>query len=199
MWRKSSVRASSAPHTSPERIFSVTSQLQTFCLTVRAYLNTQKYGLFCSLGLGKQATFRDANINMILTNDGWGASTKIPYSWRITIDYPDLAVHLIGRAAREICFNESDELPRSGNWRIVNTPEFLRLFLRLHSQGNQWTVGSRNVDCFLRLLISENEHVCQMMVSIIIKKQTNKQTKNINKKYLKLQVLDDQINSGSWR
>ena len=38
-------------------IFSVSSQsrcpfsasLQAFCLTVRAYLNTQKYGLFCSL------------------------------------------------------------------------------------------------------------------------------------------------------
>ena len=168
MWRKSSVRASSAPHT-PRSVFSsVTSQLQTFCLTIRAYLNNQKYGLICSQGLGKQATFRDANINMILANDGWGTSAKIPYSWRITIDYPDLAVHLIGRTAREICFNESDELPRSGKWRIVNTPEFLRLFLRLHSQGNQWIVGSRNVDCFLRLLISENEHVCQMMVSIII-------------------------------
>ena len=38
-------------------IFSVSSQsrslfsasFQTFCLTTRAYLNTQKYGLFCSL------------------------------------------------------------------------------------------------------------------------------------------------------
>ena len=32
---------------------------QTFCLTARAYLNTQKYGLFCSLsihGLKKQVT-----------------------------------------------------------------------------------------------------------------------------------------------
>ena len=174
------LRASSAPQTPLGRIFNVSSQsrspfsasLQAFCLTVRAYLNNQKYGLICSLGLGKQATFRDANnISMsILANDGWGTSTKIPCSWRITIDYPDLAVHLIGRAARKICFNESDALPRSGKWRIINMPEFLRLFLRLHSQANQWTVGSRNVDCFLRLLI-----VCQMMVSIL-KKQTNKQT-----------------------
>ena len=39
------------------RIFSVSPQsrslfsasFQTFCLTARAYLNTQKYGLFCSL------------------------------------------------------------------------------------------------------------------------------------------------------
>ena len=57
-------------------------------------------------------------------------------------------------------------------------PEFLRLFLIPYSQRNQWTVGSRNVDCFLRLLVSENEHVCQMMVSIIkTNKQTNEQTK----------------------
>ena len=40
-----------------KRIFSVSPQyrslfsasLQAFCLTVCAYLNTQKYGLFCSL------------------------------------------------------------------------------------------------------------------------------------------------------
>ena len=141
VWCKSSVRASGAPHTPPERIFSVTSQLQTFCLNVRAYLNNQKYGLICSLGLGKQATFRDANISVIPANDSWGTSTKIPYSWRITIDYPDLAVHLIGRAAREICFNESDALPKSGKWRIINMPEFLRFsssdFIRRETSG-QW-------------------------------------------------------------
>ena len=28
---------------------SVSASFQTFCLTARAYLNTQKYGLFCSL------------------------------------------------------------------------------------------------------------------------------------------------------
>ena len=49
--RTRSARASHA------RIFSASSQsrslvstsFQTFCLTIRAYLNTQKYGLFCSL------------------------------------------------------------------------------------------------------------------------------------------------------
>ena len=30
-----------------EPLFS--ASFQTFCLTARAYLNTQKYGLFCSL------------------------------------------------------------------------------------------------------------------------------------------------------
>ena len=31
-------------------LFSASFQsFQTFCLTARAYLNTQKYGLFCSL------------------------------------------------------------------------------------------------------------------------------------------------------
>ena len=47
-------RSSRASHA---HIFSVSPQsrslfsasFQTFCLTVRAYLNTQKYGLFCSL------------------------------------------------------------------------------------------------------------------------------------------------------
>ena len=30
------------------------ASFQTFCLTARAYLNTPKYGLFCSLLLGQQ-------------------------------------------------------------------------------------------------------------------------------------------------
>ena len=40
-WRKSLTRAKCA---------SLTRSLQTCLLTARAYLNTQKYGLFCSLG-----------------------------------------------------------------------------------------------------------------------------------------------------
>ena len=56
-WRKSIARAKRARLTCPRRIFSVSPQslsmfsasFQTFCLTARPYLNTQKYGLFCSL------------------------------------------------------------------------------------------------------------------------------------------------------
>ena len=64
-WRKSLTRARRASLTRPtgvwgerkKTIFSVSPQsrslfsasFQTFCLTARAYLNTQKYGLFCSL------------------------------------------------------------------------------------------------------------------------------------------------------
>ena len=60
-----SARSAREPHTpvgcvrreKKNRIFSVspqsrslfTASFQTFCLTARAYLNTQKYGLFCSL------------------------------------------------------------------------------------------------------------------------------------------------------
>ena len=52
------------------RIFSVSPQshslfsasLQTFCLTGRASLNTQKYGLFCSLPEAPLVS---------LTGDGW--------------------------------------------------------------------------------------------------------------------------------
>ena len=158
------------------RIFSVSSQsrspfsasLQSFCLTVRAYLNTQKYGLFCSLSLRKQAAFRDATISVIPANDGSGTSTEIPHSWRI-----NYRLSRSGSAFDWSC--------RAGNLfqRIGRTTQIWKVtyhqyagisalqFLRLHSRRNQWTVGSRNVDCFLMLLVSENEHVCQMMVSII--------------------------------
>ena len=52
-WRKSLTRAKRASLTRPRvslqsrSLFS--ASFQTFCLTARAYLNTQKYGLFCSL------------------------------------------------------------------------------------------------------------------------------------------------------
>ena len=58
-WVKPGVRILRAlrARASHVRIFSASSQsrslvsasFQTFCLTTRAYLNTQKYGLFCSL------------------------------------------------------------------------------------------------------------------------------------------------------
>ena len=72
-WRKSLTREAREPHTpygrvrreKKNRIFSVSPQsrslfsasFQTFCLTARAYLNTQKYGLFCSLDWLKMAHF----------------------------------------------------------------------------------------------------------------------------------------------
>ena len=41
-WRKSLT-------VSPQSCSVFSASFQTFCLTARAYLNTQKYGLFCSL------------------------------------------------------------------------------------------------------------------------------------------------------
>ena len=169
------------------RIFSVSFQsrspfsasLQSFCLTVRVYLNTQNYGLFCSLSLRKQAAFRDATISLSFpANDGSGMCTEIPHSWRI-----NYRLSRSGSAFDWSC--------RAGNLfqRIGRTTQMWKVtyhqyagisalqFLRLHSRRNQRTVESRNVDCFLMLLVSENEHVCQMMVSII-----KKANKNINKK-----------------
>ena len=54
---------------------------------------------------------------------------EIPY-WRRVITQIWVAL-LIGRAAREICFNQSESLPRSGWWRVISI-EFLRSFLRRH-------------------------------------------------------------------
>ena len=36
---------------SPQSLSLFSASFQTFCLTARAYLNAQKYGLFCSLAL----------------------------------------------------------------------------------------------------------------------------------------------------
>ena len=56
-WEKRVIRTNITYAKRTVRIFSVSPQsrslfsasLQTFCLTARAYLNMQKYGLFCSL------------------------------------------------------------------------------------------------------------------------------------------------------
>ena len=47
-WRKSLTRARRAS-LSPQSHSLFSASFQIFCLTARAYLNTQKYGLFCSL------------------------------------------------------------------------------------------------------------------------------------------------------
>ena len=56
---------------------------------------------------------------------------------------------LIGHAAGEICFNQSEIPPRSRYWRVISM-EFLRSFLRRHFAGKP-VVSSRNVLSFLRL------------------------------------------------
>ena len=45
-------------------------------------------------------------------NDVWGTTAAIPYWWRITTQI--WVVLLIGRAAGEICLNQSETQPRSG-------------------------------------------------------------------------------------
>ena len=60
-------------------------------------------------------------------NDVWETSAEIPYWWRVTTQI--WVVLLIVRAAREICFNQSETLPIPGYWRVISM-EFLRSFLR---------------------------------------------------------------------
>ena len=45
-------------------------------------------------------------------NDVWETSAEIPYWWHVTIQF--WVVLLIGRAAWEICFSQSEARPRSG-------------------------------------------------------------------------------------
>ena len=51
-------------------------------------------------------------------NDVWETSIEIPYWWRVTTKtWVNKVMLLIGHAMREICFNQSEALPRS--WSIV--------------------------------------------------------------------------------
>ena len=48
----------------------------------------------------------------------WETSAVFPYWWRVTTQI--WIVLLNGRATREICFNQSEALSRSGWWRVVS-------------------------------------------------------------------------------
>ena len=80
-------------------------------------------------------------------NDVWEKSAVIPYWWLVTSQI--WVVLLIGRAAWEIWLNQSEALPRSGQWRVISM-EFLRSFLRRLLAGKP-VVAPPNVGCFLRL------------------------------------------------
>ena len=80
-------------------------------------------------------------------SDVWEMSAEIPYWWRISTQI--WVVFLIGCAAWEIWFNQSEILSRSGSWRVISM-EFLCLFLRCHLAG-KLVLALPNVSCFLRL------------------------------------------------
>ena len=98
------------------------------------------------LSLRKQPTFQDASTGS-LCNDTWVTSAEIPYRWCFTSQ--NWEVLLIGPAAWKICSNQSEVLPRSGQWCIISM-EFLHLFLRCHFAGKPGE-ASWNVGYFLRL------------------------------------------------
>ena len=62
--------------------------------------------------LRKRLTFGNATTGFPTINDVWEMSPKIPYWWHITTLIR--VVLLIGHAAWEIWFNQSEALPRSG-------------------------------------------------------------------------------------
>ena len=68
-------------------------------------------------------------------NDGWATTAEIPCTWRLQT-----------QVSREICFNQSEALPRSWLWTSSAWN-----FLRRHF-AEKPVVASRNVGFFLRIL-----------------------------------------------
>ena len=76
-------------------------------------------------------------------------------------------VPLIGtRVTKEICFNPSEALARSGWWRFISI-DFLRSFPRHHFAGKP-VVLLRNVSCFLRLVLLLPNNCQSFHLSIIV-------------------------------
>ena len=74
---------------------------------------------------------------------------QIAYRWHATIQI--WVVLPIGPAAKEICFNQSKALSRSGQWHVISI-KFLRSFLRRHSFAGKLKVActSRKAGCSIR-------------------------------------------------
>ena len=98
--------------------------------------------------MGFWALFIISNVPSQMTSEE--RVRKIQYWWSVATQI--WVVLLIGRAAWEIWSNQSEELPRSGWWRVISM-ELLRSFLRRHLAGKP-VVASPNVGCFLRLPLS---------------------------------------------
>jgi len=96
--------------------------------------------------LRKQQTYRDVTTGFP-RNDVRGTSAKTPHRWRVTTQIR--VVPLIGCAARGICFNQSEALPKSGQWHVTSM-ELPRSPLKSHLAGKP-IVASRNVSHFLRV------------------------------------------------
>ena len=84
-------------------------------------------------------TWENSHANATLTlvsprNDVWATTAGIPYRWRLKI-----------QVSREICFNQSEGLPRSWLWTSSAWN-----FLRRHFAAKP-VVASRNVGFFLRI------------------------------------------------
>ena len=100
-------------------------------------------------GLAWEISLHFATVPLVSPrNDDWGTTSEIPYWWRVTTQI--WVVLLIGRAAKEICLNQSEVLSRSGLWHVISM-EFLQAFLRRHF-AVKLVVGSRSAGCFLRLV-----------------------------------------------
>ena len=74
-------------------------------------------------------------------------STEIPYWWRVTTQI--WVVLLIGWSKFHKRHDQSETLPRSGQWHVISM-EFLCSFLRQHFAGKPM-VALQNIVCFLRL------------------------------------------------
>lgn len=69
---------------------------------------------------------------VFLRNGVWGTTAKTPHWGRVTTQM--LVLLLTCCTTWEICFNQSEELPRTALWHVTSM-EFLKTFLRRHFAG----------------------------------------------------------------
>ena len=76
-------------------------------------------------------------------NNIWRMTAEIPYWWRVTTQF--WLVLLVGRAARVICFKQSEALLRSGS-ETTSVLNFCSCSVDLISEA-KWVVALQNLNC----------------------------------------------------
>ena len=103
---------------------------------------------FCNVTTGFLVNWPQGTL--YLKSRGW-LNWGIPYWWCVTTLI--WVVLLIGLATKEICFNQSEVLPRSWQWQTIRM-EFLQTFLRHHFAWKLVVVSLScgSVFCYFNLL-----------------------------------------------
>ena len=113
-------------------------------------------------------------------------SEEISHRWRVTAQF--WIVLLTGWSKFPSQLNQKEALLRSGFWHVISI-ECLRSFLRRSFLGETFWMASRNVGCFLRLVIVKK----YFLTGIFTERKGGVKGQTFRARIMKFQVLANEV------